>query len=84
MKGFQMANCFICNNEALEKNSNIHEPEYNCSECGEYSITDIAQNIIPIEGYPDWSKRIQDYIINNQESGRVVITTDTIKTIFGF
>jgi hypothetical protein len=79
-----MPNCFICNNEASVNNSNVHEPEYDCSECGEYSITEIAMNIIPKERYPNWSQMLQRFVKENQATGSVVITVDKIKTIFGF
>ena len=79
-----MSNCFICNNEASVNNSNIHEPEYDCSECGNYSITDVAMNTIPKDRYSNWSQMLLKHIKDNQEIGRVKITTGTIKSIFGF
>lgn len=79
-----MVNCFICNNAANLNNSNIHEPQYDCSVCGEYSITDIAMNTIPRDRYPDWAHRLQRFVQENQVTGRVIITDHSIKSLFGF
>ena len=79
-----MPKCYICDSEAEINNSNIHDVEYDFSECGEYRITDIAMNSIPIDRYPNWSQKLQKFVKENQVTGRVVITVDTIKEVFGF
>ena len=79
-----MQHCLLCSNSASIDNSSIHESKIDCSICGKYSITATAINTIPKDRYSNWSQMLQNYIKANQISGRVIITTDTIHSLFGY
>ena len=79
-----MRNCFICGNPSEGVFTNIHEPIFNCSVCGNYSITDIAMNTIPTKKYQNWKSVLQKHISDNQHLGVVVINSGTKKSLFGF
>jgi hypothetical protein len=41
-------------------------------------------NTIPKQTYPNWQSILRTHISNNQIDGVVFITTDTIKSLFGY
>jgi hypothetical protein len=77
-------NCFICTNPTEGNFANIHALIFYCANCGNYSITDVAMNTIPKQTYPNWQSILRTHISNNQIDGVVFITTDTIKSLFGY
>ena len=77
-----MNSCPVCGSQASINTTNPHTKMIKCPNCAVFGLTETAQNTMQNIADPNWSKKPQKWITENQVENGIVITNDILKRLF--
>lgn len=77
-----MNSCPVCGGHSSHDATNPHTLMVKCQSCGNFGITETAQNTMQNVADPNWSKKLQNWITENQNENGIIVTDDVLKRLF--
>ena len=77
-----MDSCPVCGNKASYDTTNPHTLMIKCPNCGAFGLTETAQSTVQNIADPNRSKKLQEWITQNQTESEIIITDDILNQIF--